>query len=399
MGLTASYKSPGRNDPCPCGSGRKYKKCCFLKPDKSGYNPREKERILDRLNEVIEKYHGYAAWFDKRIVPRLEQARNEDVVNREVVNMIMEAAYFEGKIGSKRIALLAVETLGKSDLDKEALTRLVKESRYEWIEVRGVVLGAKIVATSLWDGRELTIYEQSGTYQARVGTLLATRLIPCESDWQMTGHATLLPEQIGYQYKRTKELGVTPPPLTQTEHVDALIGYGKKNKVEEEMEEEVAQANAKINPNMRPGPDETMLTTQMLSEAAKLDLPPVKRVRDEIINEFCESWLDSPQKELGNMTPREMILSERRERGNPIKKIKYEIETRYGGDPRDEIYNEGLWHQQQGQFWEALWFYAQIVNYAKELPEPHRFYANVAASLAYLTCYKEARLLFEKHSN
>jgi hypothetical protein len=20
---------PGRNDPCPCGSGKKYKKCCF----------------------------------------------------------------------------------------------------------------------------------------------------------------------------------------------------------------------------------------------------------------------------------------------------------------------------------------------------------------------------------
>ena len=24
-------KEPGRNDPCPCGSGRKYKKCCFGK--------------------------------------------------------------------------------------------------------------------------------------------------------------------------------------------------------------------------------------------------------------------------------------------------------------------------------------------------------------------------------
>jgi SEC-C motif len=22
---------PGRNDPCPCGSGKKYKKCCELK--------------------------------------------------------------------------------------------------------------------------------------------------------------------------------------------------------------------------------------------------------------------------------------------------------------------------------------------------------------------------------
>ena len=24
---------PGPNDPCPCGSGKKYKKCCYLKPD------------------------------------------------------------------------------------------------------------------------------------------------------------------------------------------------------------------------------------------------------------------------------------------------------------------------------------------------------------------------------
>jgi uncharacterized protein YecA (UPF0149 family) len=31
----ADEKSPksktGRNDPCPCGSGKKYKKCCLLK--------------------------------------------------------------------------------------------------------------------------------------------------------------------------------------------------------------------------------------------------------------------------------------------------------------------------------------------------------------------------------
>jgi len=25
-------KAPGRNDPCPCGSGKKYKKCCGAKP-------------------------------------------------------------------------------------------------------------------------------------------------------------------------------------------------------------------------------------------------------------------------------------------------------------------------------------------------------------------------------
>ncbi|HLD77418.1 MAG TPA: SEC-C metal-binding domain-containing protein [archaeon] len=27
----ASGQKVGRNDPCPCGSGKKYKKCCLLK--------------------------------------------------------------------------------------------------------------------------------------------------------------------------------------------------------------------------------------------------------------------------------------------------------------------------------------------------------------------------------
>jgi preprotein translocase subunit SecA len=28
---TASGEKVGRNDPCPCGSGKKYKKCCYLR--------------------------------------------------------------------------------------------------------------------------------------------------------------------------------------------------------------------------------------------------------------------------------------------------------------------------------------------------------------------------------
>ncbi len=29
-------RSVGRNNPCPCGSGKKYKKCCLGKVDKKG---------------------------------------------------------------------------------------------------------------------------------------------------------------------------------------------------------------------------------------------------------------------------------------------------------------------------------------------------------------------------
>ena len=29
LGVLYPKGRPGRNDPCPCGSGRKYKKCCI----------------------------------------------------------------------------------------------------------------------------------------------------------------------------------------------------------------------------------------------------------------------------------------------------------------------------------------------------------------------------------
>jgi len=29
--IKSQEKTPGRNDPCPCGSGKKYKHCCLKK--------------------------------------------------------------------------------------------------------------------------------------------------------------------------------------------------------------------------------------------------------------------------------------------------------------------------------------------------------------------------------
>jgi hypothetical protein len=33
----------GRNDPCPCGSGKKYKKCCEAKQSRKGLSERKVE--------------------------------------------------------------------------------------------------------------------------------------------------------------------------------------------------------------------------------------------------------------------------------------------------------------------------------------------------------------------
>ena len=33
-------KEPGRNEPCPCGSGKKYKKCCLTRSGAGGLSPK-----------------------------------------------------------------------------------------------------------------------------------------------------------------------------------------------------------------------------------------------------------------------------------------------------------------------------------------------------------------------
>ncbi len=84
----------GRNDPCPCGSGKKFKKCCFAKPvalpdnfafveednldrlsnqvmgwiRNGKYEKAQKgcEKLLKDFPEVIDGYNGFAELYEKR---------------------------------------------------------------------------------------------------------------------------------------------------------------------------------------------------------------------------------------------------------------------------------------------------------------------------------------------
>ena len=55
-GPTMSRK-PGRNDPCPCGSGRKFKKCCLAqtRPLPDAVVARMNERVRQHMLEEAER--------------------------------------------------------------------------------------------------------------------------------------------------------------------------------------------------------------------------------------------------------------------------------------------------------------------------------------------------------
>jgi hypothetical protein len=50
----------GRNEPCPCGSGKKYKKCCLLKEQKNNHTETDsvstKKQLIQKPNKHFESY-------------------------------------------------------------------------------------------------------------------------------------------------------------------------------------------------------------------------------------------------------------------------------------------------------------------------------------------------------
>lgn len=45
---------PGRNDPCPCGSGRKYKHCCLAKDEAAAAVAREEAKAAAEAETAAE---------------------------------------------------------------------------------------------------------------------------------------------------------------------------------------------------------------------------------------------------------------------------------------------------------------------------------------------------------
>jgi tetratricopeptide (TPR) repeat protein len=68
--VVSALSKVGRNDPCPCGSGKKYKKCCMAK---------DEERSREALSGVGEEIPPVPS--DERVKPRQPQARAAEIEN------------------------------------------------------------------------------------------------------------------------------------------------------------------------------------------------------------------------------------------------------------------------------------------------------------------------------
>ena len=107
--MSINYKSIGRNDPCPCGSGKKYKQCCQNK-DVSGSDA-AKNRLLESVPELFKKA------LKLQQINELEQAEN---LYKQILDINPKHVDTLNKLG-----LIYLKT-DRRDLSKNAFYTVVK---------------------------------------------------------------------------------------------------------------------------------------------------------------------------------------------------------------------------------------------------------------------------------
>ena len=85
---------PGRNDPCPCGSGKKYKKCCALKETVTVEEvyAEELERVLQTFYDVYPLRKDYKDFVE--IADKWQKAIGQYLIEDMIEAIVMDSFFF-----------------------------------------------------------------------------------------------------------------------------------------------------------------------------------------------------------------------------------------------------------------------------------------------------------------
>ena len=189
----------GRNQPCPCGSGKKYKKCCLRKaaaPSHELYYRRLSEahdRLVDRLvthaAQVFGKEAVHVALHEFLLWPETEEEAGEAMIERAgplfwpwyVFNWEYEKIDAEVELPGpegRTVAELYVEKKGgKLDTLERLLIEGINRKPYSFLEVLGVDKGMGMTLQDILKGDRIDVQERTGSQYVQTGDVLFGRAI------------------------------------------------------------------------------------------------------------------------------------------------------------------------------------------------------------------------------
>jgi len=199
----------GRNDPCPCGSGKKYKKCCLnKKQNHSDEFIYQQSRQID--NKIIDKLSKYSInKFGSEVLHRAWQdfsgqtrARFSD--NNPHAQLFLPWFFFNWFPGSNKEFKIPLKksryTITDFYLEKysdhiSSLERIyieqINKQPFSYYEVTHVEAGLGMNLRNMLWNENIFVMEKSGTENLKTGSFLFCRIIDFEGINLMVGSSTI----------------------------------------------------------------------------------------------------------------------------------------------------------------------------------------------------------------
>ncbi|AUX31969.1 uncharacterized protein SOCE836_041050 [Sorangium cellulosum] len=231
----------GRNEPCPCGSGRKYKKCCLTRGSGSGapYTAADRHAALQKLLHSIhpDDLDGAREMFWGKHFPL--RARWTDAALLEMVEVAFQ---FWLLFDERSAGLTLAEDVLEGDRDpfdfpnlpalrdgERRYLEMARRSSMRLYEVIGVAPGASITLRDLLQGGEVRVRERAGSRCVHTWDLVAARVVQKGASGEPEIDGGIFPIQPRLRDPLVKHLARLSAELREAlvpVFVDAWIGPG-----------------------------------------------------------------------------------------------------------------------------------------------------------------------------
>lgn len=187
----------GRNAPCPCGSGKKYKKCCLktLEPDRDSEWCRLGEaylRLEDRLIPFTERmlrrtglnaaYDEFLLWPEEEIDEQLLDRLVPLFASWCVFNWTYDPADVDGPLrlppGVTPAEFFLEKQRGRLDETETELIAAISRGPFRFCEVIRCEPGRGFLLRDILTEQEVDVMEQGASRVAREGDILFCRVTP-----------------------------------------------------------------------------------------------------------------------------------------------------------------------------------------------------------------------------
>lgn len=160
----------GRNDPCPCGSGKKYKKCCLAEQVPAPFTREERASASAKLDQFIDDV------FEKENDFALADFWDDYLDRDEEINpgflRLSDAAFdnwfsFDRKLSNGKFVV--DEFLERDSRDhflssgERAFLETLRATTMHLYEVIDLVPGMSVTLRDVIEGEQITVHEKSGS--------------------------------------------------------------------------------------------------------------------------------------------------------------------------------------------------------------------------------------------